>query len=65
MAFPPVRTFLFGTPGDPGWVSSNVYWLGTEWWHPLLAVFLFVLLVSLAGLAYSRVRPKWLGGKGN
>jgi hypothetical protein len=64
LAFPPVRTFLFGTPADPGWVSSNVYWLGTEWWHPLVAVLLFALLVSLAGLAYSRVRPTWLGGKG-
>ncbi len=65
LAFPPVRSFLFGTPADPGWVSRNVYWLGTEWWHPLLAVFLLTLLVSLAGLAYSRVRPKWMGGQGN
>jgi patatin-related protein len=60
LATPCARQFLFGDPTravDPeanvGFVGRNVHWLATSWWHPLLVVGLLVLLVVMAGAAFS------------
>jgi hypothetical protein len=34
-----------------------VHWLATAWWHPLLLVGIFVLLITLVGAVASRPQP--------
>jgi hypothetical protein len=38
LTLPVMRTRLFGTEGQPGWVGAHTYWLGAQWWHPLIVV---------------------------
>lgn len=50
-----VRTWLFGTDKDhPGLVGTHLYWLGTQWWHPLVVVGAIALAVALAAAANPR-----------
>ncbi|QLL06961.1 patatin-like protein [Mycobacterium vicinigordonae] len=54
LATPVVRAFLFGDREHSGWIGTHAYWLGTQWWHPLLAV----AAISLCGLAAAAAKPK-------
>jgi patatin-related protein len=50
-----VRTWLFGTDKDhPGLVGSHVYWVGTQWWHPLIVVGVITLVLALTAAAKPR-----------
>ncbi len=51
LATPVVREWLFGTKGDPGIVAEHFYWIGAEWWHPLVVVFAIALVVSVIAAA--------------
>ena len=44
---PVVREWLFGTKKDPGLVGTHTYWLGAQWWHPLIVVGAIALAVTL------------------
>jgi patatin-related protein len=56
MAAPCARKWLFGkNQHDSGVVGSHVYWLGEQWWHPLTAVGVIALSITLVGFA---VRPR-------
>jgi hypothetical protein len=46
-----VREWLFGTEKNPGLVGTHVYWLGTQWWHPLLVVGAIALPVTVIAAA--------------
>jgi patatin-related protein len=57
LATPSVRRGLFGTSeDDPGYVGHHVHWLATAWWHPLLAVSVVALVITLVDAAFSRAR---------
>jgi patatin-related protein len=51
LATPVVRGWLFGTEKNPGVVGTQVYWLGAQWWHPLLVVVIIVVAVAAIGAA--------------
>ncbi len=51
LATPAVRGWLFGTATHPGWVGANAYWLGAQWWHPLIVVGAIGLGVTLVAVA--------------
>jgi patatin-related protein len=53
LATPVVREWLFGTEKNPGVVGTHVYWLGAQWWHPLVAVG----AIALAVTAIAAARP--------
>jgi hypothetical protein len=53
LATPVVRHWLFGTEKAPGLVGANAYWVGAEWWHPLIIVGALVLAIA----ALSSARP--------
>jgi patatin-related protein len=58
LAAPSVRGWLFGASSqDTGYVGHHVHWLATAWWHPLLLVGIFVLLITLVGAVASRPQP--------
>lgn len=49
-----VRKWLFGTQACTrctGLVSRHVYWLGAQWWHPLVVVGAIALAVTVIGAA--------------
>ena len=53
LATPCVRKWLFGTDKDhSGVIGHHVYWLGTQWWHPLIvsscAIALAVTVIAAA-----------------
>lgn len=54
LATPVVRHWLFGDKTHPGLVGANAYWLGTQWWHPLIVVGALALGVSLVAVAKPR-----------
>lgn len=54
LATPVVREFLFGDDKHPGWVGANAYWLGEQWWHPLVVVGMIALGVTVVGVARPR-----------
>jgi patatin-related protein len=54
LAAPCVRRWLFGTEKVPGLVGSHVYWLGEQWWHPLIVVAGLALAVILIAAARPR-----------
>lgn len=59
LAVPIIRRGLFGTSAkDNGVVGRHVYWLATDWWHPLLAVGVVLLVVVVLGALTSRARPR-------
>jgi hypothetical protein len=59
LAFPAVRLGLFGTSEtDSGYVGQHVYLVGTDWWRPLVAVGVLLLVIVLVAAAFSRGRPK-------
>lgn len=51
LATPTVRDWLFGDATHPGWVGVHAYWLGAQWWHPLAAVGVIALAVTLVAVA--------------
>jgi patatin-related protein len=54
-----VRTWLFGTKDRPGLVGTHIYWLGTQWWHPLIVVGAIALALTL--VAAANPRRRWRG----
>lgn len=55
LAIRDVRTWLFGTDkGHSGVVGAHVYWLGTQWWHPLIVVVGIALAITLTAVGISR-----------
>lgn len=55
---PLVRGWLFGDAAHPGWVGANAYWLGAQWWHPLIVVGGIALGVTLVAIALPRARGR-------
>jgi patatin-related protein len=51
---PLVSKSLFGTEDHLGLLGRNVYWLGTQWWHPLAAVGVLAAVVAALGAANPR-----------
>jgi patatin-related protein len=52
-----IREWLFGTDKDhSGVVGAHVYWLGTQWWHPLIVIGAIALAAALFGAANPRRR---------
>ena len=51
LAAPVVRELLFGTEKNPGWIGAHVYWLGAQWWHPLVVVGAIALALILIAAA--------------
>lgn len=51
LATPCVRKWLFGTQPYEGLVGKHVYWLGTQWWHPLVVVGLVALAITVIAAA--------------
>jgi patatin-related protein len=51
LACPVVRRCLFGTENKSGWVGAHVYWLGTQWWHPIVVVVAIALAVTMIAVA--------------
>ncbi|MGA7051532.1 MAG: patatin-like protein [Mycobacterium sp.] len=55
LATPVARKWLFGTEKDhPGLVGSHAYWLGAQWWHPLMVVGAIALAVAVIAAAKPR-----------
>jgi patatin-related protein len=54
LATPLVSEWLFGAENHPGLLGRNVYWLGTQWWHPLAAVGVMIAAVAALGAANPR-----------
>jgi patatin-related protein len=49
-----VREWLFGnktSTGCTGLICAHVYWLGTQWWHPLIVVGTIALAVTVIAAA--------------
>ncbi|OSC42131.1 patatin-like protein [Mycobacterium decipiens] len=51
LATPVVREWLFGTQQQPGLVGTHAYWLGAQWWHPLIVVAIIALAVAVIAAA--------------
>jgi patatin-related protein len=51
LATPVIRNWLFGTNPHPGIVGTHAYWLGTQWWHPLVVVGAIALVVTVIAAA--------------
>jgi patatin-related protein len=59
LAIQSVRRWLFGTEsGHLGWVTKQMHWLESTWWHPLLVVGLFVVLVIVVAAIFSGIGGK-------
>ena len=54
LATPVVRQWLFGTQSHPGLVGTHAYWLGAQWWHPLIVVGAIALAVTVIAAAKPR-----------
>jgi hypothetical protein len=54
LATPVVRRSLFGTEKDPGLVGSHIYWLGAQWWRPLIVVAAIAVAITLTAAARPR-----------
>ena len=57
LATPVVREWLFGTQSDPGLVGTNAYWLGAQWWHPLIVVGAIALTATAIAAAMPSRKP--------
>lgn len=53
---PAVRKGLFGTREHDGFVGAHAYWIGSQWWYPLLVVGAFALAVSVIGAGIGLTR---------
>jgi patatin-related protein len=52
LTFHVVRDWLFGTDKDhSGVVGAHVYWLGTQWWHPLIVIGAIAAAIILVAAA--------------
>ncbi len=51
-----VRTALFGTREHTGFVGAHVYWIGAQWWYPLIAVGGLALVVSVVSATIGLTR---------
>ncbi|BBX76058.1 patatin-like protein [Mycobacterium shinjukuense] len=51
LATPVVRDWLFGDEQNPGLVGAHAYWLGAQWWHPLIVVGAIALGVTVIAAA--------------
>jgi hypothetical protein len=51
LATPVAREWLFGNEKHPGLVGANAYWLGAQWWHPLIVVGAIALGVTVIAAA--------------
>ncbi len=56
LATPVIRERLFGDGEHPGVIATHVYWLGTQWWHPLVLLGAFALAVTVVAAASPRRR---------
>jgi patatin-related protein len=57
LATPVVRRYLFGADQhDPGTglLGRHIYWLGAQWWHPLIVVAAIVLAITVVGIAVGK-----------
>lgn len=53
---PVVRRGLFGTDSTHrGYIGDHVQWLGSTWFHPLIAVGVLALVIALAGYLPAKV----------
>jgi hypothetical protein len=50
---PVVREWLFGNEKRPGIVGTHAYWLGAQWWHPLIVFGAIALAVTFIAAANS------------
>lgn len=48
LLIPFARRWLFGTAKKNGVIASNLYWVGSDWWHPLLVLSVVGALILLA-----------------
>lgn len=56
---PVVRPWLFGTSEtDVGVLGRNIHWLADEWWHPLVAVGILLVIVTMVGVGLNASRRK-------
>ncbi|MUL67909.1 hypothetical protein BOO86_25785 [Mycobacterium sp. CBMA 234] len=53
---PAVRNGLFGTREHDGFVGAHAYWIGSQWWHPLLVVGAIALAVTAIGAGIGTAR---------
>ncbi|AGZ50814.1 patatin-like protein [Mycobacterium kansasii] len=51
LATPVVRSWLFGDADHPGLLGANIYWLGEQWWRPLIAVGAVALGITVIAAA--------------
>ncbi|KAA1250814.1 patatin-like protein [Mycobacterium simiae] len=51
LATPVARNWLFGDADHPGLIGANIYWLGEQWWRPLIAVGAIALAVMVIAAA--------------
>lgn len=56
LTIPTVRTALFGTREHTGFIGAHMYWVGTQWWYPLIVVGAFALVVSAVGAGIGMTR---------
>jgi patatin-related protein len=58
LATPVIRELLFGTEKHPGLVGTHAYWLGAQWWHPLIVVAAIALAVTAIAAANPGRKPR-------
>lgn len=56
LTVPTVRSALFGTREHSGFVGAHAYWIGAQWWYPLIAVGALALAVSAVGAGIGHTR---------
>jgi hypothetical protein len=71
LTLPSVRRALFGTDrARAGWLNDRVFWLGQQWWHPLIGLAVLLVLPAVLGMLLARPRPvvfrlpRWLAVSG-
>lgn len=57
LTVPSVRRALFGRSG---WLADRVFWLGQQWWHPLVGLAVLLALPAAFGRLFVRSRPALL-----
>lgn len=59
LTMPDVRPWLFGTSEtDVGVLGRRMHWLADEWWHPLVAVGILLVIVTAVGIGLNAWRRK-------